>query len=174
MTIKSHRDLRVWQTAMDLVDAIYDLTQAFPREELYGLSQQLRRAAVSVPSNIAEGQGRGYQREKRREHANQGRGQTQQRERPKEYLRFLSIAQGSLAEVQTQLEVAGRRGYLSQEELAGALALSTSVRKQLYALRNRLEEYGEEKDGNADETRSDVDDRSDEATDNGWETNLPE
>jgi four helix bundle protein len=81
---------------MDLVEMVYRLTKRFPRDEMYGLSSQLRRAAVSIPSNIAEGRSRAHL---------------------KEYLLFLSTAQGSVAEVQTQLEIAGRLNYLSVEQV---------------------------------------------------------
>ena len=83
--VQSFRDLQVWQRAIQMSVAIYRLTQGFPREELYGLSSQIRRAAVSVPSNIAEGHGR------------LGTG---------EYRQFLGIARGSNFELQTQLEIA--------------------------------------------------------------------
>jgi four helix bundle protein len=92
--MKGHEDLKVWQMGVDLVVSIYRLTRSFPKSELYGLTSQMRPAAVSVPSNIAEG------------HALK---QTQA------YLRHLAIASGSLAEVQTQLEIARRLGYLSPE-----------------------------------------------------------
>ena len=92
MAIKSFRDLRVWQAAMDLVVDVYRLTQRFPRQEEYGLTGQMHRAAVSIPSNIAEG------------HA---------REHRKEYLHHLSIAHSSLAELQTQVEIATRLDYCS-------------------------------------------------------------
>jgi four helix bundle protein len=82
--MKSFRELRVWQQAIDLVEKIYLLTQNFPKQETYGLMSQLRRAVISVPSNIAEGHTREY---------------------IKEYLHHLSIAQASLAEVETQLEI---------------------------------------------------------------------
>ena len=85
MQIKSFRDLRVWQAGIELVLAVYELTSKFPRHEVYGLSSQMQRAAVSVPSNIAEGH---------------------TRESTKEYLQHLSIAQASLAELETQLEIA--------------------------------------------------------------------
>jgi four helix bundle protein len=94
MTINSFRDLRVWRLGMDLVTHIYRFTQFFPREEQYGLTSQMRRAAVSVPSNIAEG------------HA---------RESSKEYLNHLSIVQGSLAELQTQIEIAMRLDFVKGE-----------------------------------------------------------
>ena len=85
--IKSHRDLIVWQKAMDLVVLIYKATEAFPKHELYGLTSQLRRAAASIPANIAEGQGR--------------------RSKP-EFCQFLGNARGSLLELDTHLELALR------------------------------------------------------------------
>ena len=98
--IKSYRDLRVWQGGVDLVTEIYRETQSFPPQEIYGLTNQLRRAAVSVPSNIAEG------------HA---------REHTREFLNFISIAQGSFAEMQTQIEIAKRLKYLSEKKNGQAL-----------------------------------------------------
>jgi four helix bundle protein len=115
--INSFRDLRVWQAAMDLVEQVYRRTQAFPGHEIYDLTNQLRRAAVSVPSNIAEG------------HA---------RESTKEYLQLVSVAQGSLAELETQLEIAVRLGYCSTDEFNGLLESASSLGRQLYALRNAL------------------------------------
>src|SRR5260370_39261244 len=100
---------------MDLVEDVYRLTKAFPKEEIYGLTNQLRRAAVSIPSNIAEGQTRSH---------------------VKEFLQFLSTAQGSLAEVQTQIELAGRLKYLSAEQVEPVLQRADSLAKQLYALRH--------------------------------------
>jgi len=87
MKITSFRDLRVWQLAMDLVELVYRLTRSFPRNEIYGLASQIQRAAVSVPSNIAEGH---------------------TREHTKEYLHHLSMSQASLAELETHLEIAIR------------------------------------------------------------------
>ncbi|HEY3135605.1 MAG TPA: four helix bundle protein [Blastocatellia bacterium] len=121
MTVKSFRDLRVWQAAMDLVEKIYRLTQKFPAQEAYGLTNQLRRAAVSIPSNIAEG------------HA---------RQHTKEYLNFLSVTQGSLAELQTQIEIAGRLGYLPKSSADEVVDDSISLSKQLYALRNAIAKRG--------------------------------
>ena len=95
MSGKSYRDLVAWQRAMHLTVSVYKASQQFPREELYGLTSQIRRAAVSVPSNIAEGQGRGSE---------------------KDFLRFLSIAYGSLQEIETQLLLAGRLSYLDGAE----------------------------------------------------------
>lgn len=88
----SYQDLRVWGSAMELTTAVYQATRKFPTDEGYGLSSQLRRAAVSVPSNIAEGKGRSSD---------------------KDLLRFLSCARGSIYEVQTQLEIAESLGYLA-------------------------------------------------------------
>jgi len=94
MEIKSYRDLRVWQSGMDLVVMIYEISDEFPSKEVYGLTSQIRRAAISVPSNIAEGH---------------------TRESTKEYLHHLSIAQASLAEVETQIEIAFRLRYCVQD-----------------------------------------------------------
>src|SRR6266496_168217 len=117
MTINSFRDLRVWQSGMELVTQIYRLTQSFPREEQYGLTSQMRRAAVSVPSNIAEG------------HA---------RESSKEYLNHLSIVQGSLAELQTQIEIAARLDFVAAEAARQTLELSAALSRQIFALRNAI------------------------------------
>ena len=91
---QSYRDLIAWQKGIDLVTEVYRLTQAFPREELYGLSNQLRRAAVSVPSNIAEGQARSS---------------------PKEFHHFLATARGSLVEIETQIIIAEKLKYLQPD-----------------------------------------------------------
>jgi four helix bundle protein len=117
MTINSFRDLRVWQSGMELVVQVYRLTQPFPREEQYGLTSQMRRAAVSVPSNIAEG------------HA---------RESSKEYLNHLSIVQGSLAELQTQIELAVLLDFAEAAIARPILELSTSLSRQIFALRNAI------------------------------------
>jgi four helix bundle protein len=115
--IRSFRDLRVWQGAMDLVERVYELTRRFPRQEIYGLTGQLRRAAVSIPSNIAEGHSRHHGRE---------------------YLHYLAVAQGSLAELETQLEISRRLQYASPAVVENILGLSTSLGKQLRALRIAL------------------------------------
>ncbi len=94
MALKSYKDLIVWQKAIDLVILVYRRTAAFPKEEVYGLRQQIRRAAVSVPSNIAEGQCRSSTRD---------------------FLNFLAIARGSLGEVETQLTIAERLEYLKKK-----------------------------------------------------------
>ena len=115
--MKGFRELRVWQKAMDLVEEVYLLTQDFPKQETYGLMSQVRRAVISVPSNIAEGH---------------------TREHIKEYLHHLSIAQASLAEVETQLEIATRLKFLRPRQLSELLPEINSLGKQLYALRNAL------------------------------------
>ena len=93
--VKSHRDLIAWQKAMDLVVLIYQAIAAFPRHELYGLANQIRRAAASIPANIAEGQGR--------------------RSKP-EFCQFLGNARGSLLELDTHVELALRLKYLTASQ----------------------------------------------------------
>lgn len=115
--MKSFRELRIWQAAMDLVEKIYLLTRTFPKQETYGLTSQLQRAAVSIPSNIAEGH---------------------TREHLKEYLHHLSMAQASLAELETQLEIAVRLKYLTVGQLKELMDDSSSLGKQMYSLRNAL------------------------------------
>jgi len=110
---QSFRDLLVWQRAMQLTVAIYRLSSGFPREEQYGLSSQVRRSAVSIPSNIAEGQGR----------LNVG-----------EFKQFLGIARGSNFEVQTQLEIARELGFGEPALLDKAEELSHEVGKMIYGL----------------------------------------
>ena len=117
MAVNSFRDLRVWQQGMDLVEEVYRLTLEFPKQETYGLAAQVRRAAVSVPANIAEGHSRVHTRE---------------------YLHHVSIAQASLAEVQTELEIAGRLQYIFDKPLGAVMTHAVSLSKQLHALRNAL------------------------------------
>jgi len=118
MQIKTYRDLEVWQVAMDLVEVVYRLTKTFPSDEKFGLTSQLRRAAVSIPSNIAEGWGRTH---------------------IKEYLHHLSIAKGSLMEVETQLTIAVRLAYLERESAREAWDLAQSVGKMLTKLIQSLQ-----------------------------------
>ncbi|TGQ66189.1 four helix bundle protein [Mesorhizobium sp. M00.F.Ca.ET.186.01.1.1] len=113
----SYKDLLVWQQAMDLAVAVYSSTKSWPREELYGLTSQVRRAASSVPANIAEGYGR------------EVRGS---------YLQFLRIAQGSLKELETQLLIAERTGIAQQATTASLLASTDSVGKLLRLLIRKL------------------------------------
>jgi len=110
---QSYQDLTVWQRAMEMTVHVYELTQGFPREEIYGLTSQLRRASVSVASNIAEGRGR----------ISQG-----------EFRQFLGMAQGSNFEVHTQLEVSRRLGLGNEASLNKAKRLSVEVGKMLSAL----------------------------------------
>jgi len=117
MGISSFRDLRVWQVGMDLVDKVYRVTQEFPKHESFGLTGQMRRAAISIPSNIAEGH---------------------TRQHSKEYLQHLSMAQGSLAEMATQLEIAARLGYVTREQAGPVVEQVASLGKQLHALRSAL------------------------------------
>ena len=106
----TYRDLKVWQTAMEMVQEVYRLTQAFPREETYGLTVQLRRAAVSIASNIAEGKGRSSD---------------------KELLHFLSNAKGSLFEVETQIMSADGLGYLTHRQGEELLSRTAEVGRLL-------------------------------------------
>ena len=115
--MKSFRELRVWQAAMNLVEKVYRVARTFPKQEIYGLASQIQRAAVSIPSNIAEGH---------------------TREHLKEYLHHLSIAQSSLAELETQFEISMRLKYLLPDQLREVLSDTNSIGKQLYALRNSL------------------------------------
>ncbi len=108
-----HQDLKVWQRSMELVAAIYERTSAFPKSELYGLTSQIRRAAVSVPSNIAEGQGR---------------------RSPKEFCQFLRHAKGSLMEVETQVMIAIRLSYMNAPSGETLLKMSSEIGKMLNGL----------------------------------------
>ena len=114
---KPHRNLVAWQKGMDLVMEVYKLTQNFPERELYGLSSQLRRAALSVPSNIAEGAA--------------DRTQAQ-------FSHFLSTALGSLNEIDTQLELSFRLGYLSEYEYSKISALLDECLAVTYGLRKSI------------------------------------
>jgi four helix bundle protein len=114
---QSFRDLQVWHRSMELTVAVYRLTQRFPREETFGLTAQLRRSAISVPSNVAEGHGR---------------------INPREFKRFLLIARGSNCELQTQLELSGTLGFADPQLLNTAQELSQEVEKMLFALLGKL------------------------------------
>jgi four helix bundle protein len=116
--IKSYRDLEVWQKAMDLVIICYRLCTNFPKNEIYGLTAQLQRSAVSVPANIAEGN---------------------QRQHRKEFLQHLSIASGSLAELETHLQIAGRLSYIDQNKLKQMLSQSSEIGKMLNGLRRSIQ-----------------------------------
>lgn len=116
--IQSYRDLKVWQLAMDLAQKCYKLTRQFPRDELYGMTSQVRRSAASVAANIAEGHGRN------------SRG---------EYIQFLRVAQGSLKELETHLILAARVGLISDGLIAQLLSQSEGLGKMLRALIRSLE-----------------------------------
>lgn len=106
MTVRKYSDLVAWQKAMDLVQTIYKATGQSPKEEVYGLTSQIRRAAVSVPSNIAEGQGR---------------------KSTKEFMHHLSIAYGSLMEVETQILIAQRLDYIKPLQAEALLECASEV-----------------------------------------------
>jgi four helix bundle protein len=114
VAMQGYRDLRAWQQAMELVTEIYRNTRAFPKEELYGLVSQLRRATVSIPSNIAEGHGRNSKGE---------------------FRQFIGQARGSLSEVETQLEIAKKLGYLAEDAVDALMSQTEAVGKMLTGLR---------------------------------------
>src|SRR5574340_957395 len=114
---RAHRKLDVWQKSMELVREIYQATSEFPKREEYGLSSQMRRAAISVPSNLAEGAAR--------------RG-------GKEFVQFLNIAQGSLSELDTQVELAYMLGYMTREIHTDINAKMTEISKMLFGLAKRV------------------------------------
>ncbi len=111
--IQSYRDLKVWQEAMDLAEDCYRLTKQFPREEMFGLTSQIRRSASSVPANIAEGYGR---------------------DSTKAYVNQLRIAQGSLKEVETHLLLSQRVAITTTDEIGALLKRSESAGKMLRSL----------------------------------------
>ena len=114
---QSYRDLIAWQRAVDLVEVVYRITQEWPKEEQYGLTNQVRRAAVSIPANIAEGQGR----------------------TGKAFGHHLSIAYGSLCEVETHFIVAHRLGFIDAEIVDKVLTHATEVARPLRGLMRSLE-----------------------------------
>lgn len=116
-TVRNYRELIVWQKAMNLVELVYQATKRFPREELYGLTSQVRRSAVSIPSNIAEGQAR---------------------KSTAEFLNFLSIANGSRAEMETQILLAQRLNYATNDTAQQILSLSEEVNRLLNGLMKSL------------------------------------
>jgi four helix bundle protein len=115
--IKSFRDLNIWQKGIDLVKDIYKETQHFPKEEVYGLTNQLQRAAISIPSNIAEG------------HIRQHRA---------EFRQFLSVALSSLAELETQLIISRELNYMSAEKSQGLIGQVDSIGKMVRSLIKKL------------------------------------
>ncbi len=115
--MKTYRDLIVWQKAMTFVSEVYKQTKGFPKEEVYGLTSQVRRSAVSVPSNMAEGYGR---------------------KSTQDYLRFLQIAMGSLYETQTQLEIAVNIEYLNRNKFEELFDLSREIERMLSSLIDKV------------------------------------
>ena len=115
--ITSYKDLLIWQKGIDLVKQTYLLTKLFPAEERFGLISQMRRAAVSVPSNISEGQAR---------------------KSSAEFIRFLSISQGSLAELETQLIISHELAFCEKEQTNPSIDLIHEIQKMTYALKVKL------------------------------------
>ena len=112
-----YRDLKVWQTAIRLATEVYKLSGLFPKQETYGLTSQIQRSAVSVPSNIAEGHGRNSS---------------------KEFNHFLGVAMGSLAELETQLILAQQLGCLDEETIESVLQISDETGKMIRGLQKSL------------------------------------
>ena len=117
MAVKDYRELIVWQKAMDLVELLYGRTRSFPKEELYGLTAQMRRAAVSIPSNIAEGQARRTTRD---------------------FIHFLSIARGSLKELETQIIISQRLGYIDATQQSELVAATEEISRLISGLSKSL------------------------------------
>jgi len=113
---RPHRELEVWKKAMDFVE-VYSITSEFPKSEVYGLTSQLRRASVSIPSNLAEGAGR---------------------KGNKEFMQFLNIAQGSISELDTQLELAYHLEYINKQDSSNLINRLTEISKMLYGLAKAL------------------------------------
>lgn len=116
--MRSYKDLEVWKKAVDFVVLIYELTKNFPSNENFGLTSQMRRAATSIPSNLAEGS---------------------VRKSSAEFARFINIARGSAAELETQLIIAKRLDYINEKDLTETTNKIDEISKMLYGLRNSLE-----------------------------------
>lgn len=116
--MKTHKDLDVWKNSIDLVLEIYSLTRSFPKEELFCLTKQLRKTAISIPSNISEGAARNQK---------------------KEFVRFLRISTGSLAEVETQMLIAWHLNYINEPELVKITGHGNKIRSQISGLIKNLE-----------------------------------
>ena len=111
--MKTHKDLNVWKMSIDLVMDIYRITKAYPKEEQYGLVHQMKRAAVSVPSNIAEGAARLH---------------------PREFIQFLNIAKGSLSELETQLLISGKLDFVKEDVYTSINEKMQHIRRQIIGL----------------------------------------
>jgi four helix bundle protein len=120
MTVRNYSELIAWQKAMDLVAMVYANTKGFPNDELYGLTNRIRRAVVSIPSNIAEGQGR---------------------RSTNEFVRYLSMAHGSLREVETQYWIAERLGYLLEPASRELMNSASEVGRLINGLINSLKRH---------------------------------
>ena len=120
--MRAHENLEVWKKAIDFVVEVYTHTDKFPSDERFGLTSQLRRAAVSIPANIAEGAARATNKDK---------------------LRFLSISQGSTSEVETELVVSQRLGYITQEELTNLLQKTEELARMMYGWARHLRANGD-------------------------------
>jgi four helix bundle protein len=117
--VSHYRELKVWQKGMELVTLVYKVTTGFPKEEMYGLTAQIRRSVVSLPSNIAEGAARDTTRD---------------------FLRFISITHGSLAELETQLLIAGNLGFLNTDKLSPLEQMMSEIGRMLNGLQRSLQE----------------------------------
>jgi four helix bundle protein len=113
----SYEDLKIWQKSMSFVQVIYVTTRSFPKDKRYDLTSQMRRAAVSIPSNIAEGS---------------------QRVSRKDFAHFILIAKGSLAELRTQIRIAGNLGYCTDNQTSHLLTNAEEINKMMYAFYNSL------------------------------------
>lgn len=114
---KPHRELTVWQKSVDFVINVYELTKKFPKSEMYGLTNQMRRSSISISANIAEGAAR---------------------KSSKEFLQFLAIARGSLSEIDTHLEIAGRLGYVFSKQMEDLDFKLTELDRMLSGLMNSI------------------------------------
>lgn len=117
--MSTFRDLLIWQKSMILVTEVYQLTNSFPKEEIYGLTSQIRRSSISIPSNIAEGYGR---------------------DGNKDYLKFLNIAVSSLFEIQTQLEISFNLKYITENQFNKTLEESREIERMLSSFTRKIKE----------------------------------
>ena len=115
--MKTHRDLKVWNEAMDLVTQVYSVSLRFPKGEIYGLTSQMRRAEISIPSNIAEGSARSHNRE---------------------YKQYLTISLGSASELETQILISNRLGYLNHEECDVMISRLNEISRMLQGMIKRI------------------------------------
>ena len=122
--IESYKDLVVWQKGIELVNELYSVTKGFPKEEMFGLTNQIRRAAISVPSNIAEGWGRNS---------------------TKNYIQFIRISVGSLYEIETQLVIANNQNYITNQIKSALSEKIDELGKMLNTLLKRLDNYSANK-----------------------------